>query len=260
MLVQLHASHSYPSAQVNVAGKWQAARQEEIKRQQAVILEYDWTFTTPYTGILCHTSATAAGQPQQEHVTTSFTTAAGSHATGLGQPSAGSSNAQAESASTAGDAGQMRDAYAVHCSHQQQHQQQPCNTAVDSHQPHEAGTSSTHQHSHQLPSTAQASLQQLDGAATFKEPASRATDNSGVLPEWQSTTTQIDRALLMQRDDPILFYADVPLYESELDDNGVCQLAAKVRVMPKCWLVLLRFFLRVDGCLVRLRETRLFCR
>lgn len=33
----------------------------------------------------------------------------------------------------------------------------------------------------------------------------------------------------------------------------------QVRVMPKCWYVLLRFFLRVDGVLVKLRETRIFC-
>ena len=30
--------------------------------------------------------------------------------------------------------------------------------------------------------------------------------------------------------------------------------------MPKAWLLLLRFWLRVDGSMVRLRETRLFCR
>ena len=29
--------------------------------------------------------------------------------------------------------------------------------------------------------------------------------------------------------------------------------------MPRCWFVLLRFWLRVDGVLVRLRETRLCC-
>jgi len=29
--------------------------------------------------------------------------------------------------------------------------------------------------------------------------------------------------------------------------------------MPRCWLVLLRFWLRVDKVLVRLRETRYFC-
>ena len=33
----------------------------------------------------------------------------------------------------------------------------------------------------------------------------------------------------------------------------------QVRVMPKCWYVLLRFFLRVDKVLVKLRETRIFC-
>ena len=33
----------------------------------------------------------------------------------------------------------------------------------------------------------------------------------------------------------------------------------QVRVMPRCWYVLLRFFLRVDKVLVKLRETRLFC-
>lgn len=30
-------------------------------------------------------------------------------------------------------------------------------------------------------------------------------------------------------------------------------------MMPGCWLVLLRFWLRVDGVLVRLRETRYYC-
>ena len=29
--------------------------------------------------------------------------------------------------------------------------------------------------------------------------------------------------------------------------------------MPRCWYVLLRFFLRVDKVLVKLRETRIFC-
>ncbi len=52
----------------------------------------------------------------------------------------------------------------------------------------------------------------------------------------------------------------MPLFESDLDDNGVSQVTVKLRVMPRAWLVLLRFWLRVDGCMVRLRETRLFCR
>jgi type 2A phosphatase activator TIP41 len=79
-------------------------------------------------------------------------------------------------------------------------------------------------------------------------------------PAWRPSSRAIDRALLSSRADPILYYADVPLYESELDDNGVAALSAKVRVMPRCWLVLLRLFVRVDGRLARLRETRVYCR
>lgn len=75
---------------------------------------------------------------------------------------------------------------------------------------------------------------------------------------WQPSSDRIDLGLLSARD-PIQFYADVPLYESELDDNGTSQLSVKVRVMPHCWYVLLRFFLRIDSTLVRLREARLFC-
>ena len=64
--------------------------------------------------------------------------------------------------------------------------------------------------------------------------------------------------MLTERD-PIQMYDELTLYESELDDNGVAHLGLKVRVMPKCWYVLLRFWLRVDGVLIRLRETRFFC-
>ncbi len=35
------------------------------------------------------------------------------------------------------------------------------------------------------------------------------------------------------------------------------QWRAQVRVMPRCWFALLRFWLRVDGVLVRLYEARL---
>lgn len=45
---------------------------------------------------------------------------------------------------------------------------------------------------------------------------------------WQETTDKMDRGMLTARD-PILFFDEVPLYESELDDNGVSQLRVKVR-------------------------------
>ena len=44
---------------------------------------------------------------------------------------------------------------------------------------------------------------------------------------WRSSTQQIDRSALMTRD-PILFYDEVPLHMSELDDNGLSQLTVKV--------------------------------
>ncbi len=50
---------------------------------------------------------------------------------------------------------------------------------------------------------------------------------AGRTAEWVPTSEQMDRSLLMARD-PILFFDEVPLYESELDDNGASQLAVKV--------------------------------
>ncbi|XP_004289746.1 PREDICTED: TIP41-like protein-like isoform 2 [Fragaria vesca subsp. vesca] len=52
---------------------------------------------------------------------------------------------------------------------------------------------------------------------------------------------------------------EVVLYEDELADNGVSLLTVKVRVMPSGWFLLLRFWLRVDGVLMRLRDTRMHC-
>ena len=58
--------------------------------------------------------------------------------------------------------------------------------------------------------------------------------------------------------DPILFYDNIVLYEDELADNGCAILNVRVRVMPSCFLVLLRFFLRVDKVLFRVYDTRYF--
>lgn len=75
---------------------------------------------------------------------------------------------------------------------------------------------------------------------------------------WEDCDEQIDLAALSSKE-PILFYDEVVLYEDELADNGVSLLTVKVRVMPSCWFLLLRFWLRVDGVLMRLRDTRVYC-
>ena len=63
---------------------------------------------------------------------------------------------------------------------------------------------------------------------------------------------------LLKRRDPILFFDEVVLYESELDDNGISIYSAKLRVHEKRMLLLVRFFLRLDNVLVRIRDTRVY--
>ncbi|KAJ7797308.1 type 2A phosphatase activator TIP41 [Mycena olivaceomarginata] len=62
----------------------------------------------------------------------------------------------------------------------------------------------------------------------------------------------------LTRPDPILFYAEVPLFEDELHDNGSSHLLVRVRVMPTCIFILARFTLRVDNVLFRTHDTRLY--
>lgn len=63
---------------------------------------------------------------------------------------------------------------------------------------------------------------------------------------------------LLKRPDPIRFFEEVVLYESELDDNGVSMYSCKVRVMPERMLLLCRLFMRLDNVLFRVRDTRVY--
>lgn len=71
------------------------------------------------------------------------------------------------------------------------------------------------------------------------------------------TTDQIDLERLKTREQ-ILFFDDVLLFEDELHDHGVSMISVKIRVMPTSFFLLLRFFLRVDGVLIRINDTRLY--
>ncbi|KAF1948829.1 TIP41-domain-containing protein [Byssothecium circinans] len=89
---------------------------------------------------------------------------------------------------------------------------------------------------------------------------SYSTDYKGTTaatPAFQPTDTPIPLALL-KRPDPIQFFDDVMLYEDELADNGIAMLSCKIRVMPARLLLLVRFFMRLDGVLFRIRDTRVF--
>ncbi|TAQ83953.1 hypothetical protein B7494_g7717 [Chlorociboria aeruginascens] len=76
-------------------------------------------------------------------------------------------------------------------------------------------------------------------------------------PFTQDESEPIPLALL-KRPDPILFFEEVVLYESELDDNGVSVYSCKFRVMPDRMLLLCRLFMRLDNVLVRIRDTRVY--
>lgn len=62
-------------------------------------------------------------------------------------------------------------------------------------------------------------------AAASSSPAASAAP----APRWEATSEQIPRALLASRAEPILFYDDLPLYESELDDHGSSRCSVKAR-------------------------------
>merc|ERR1712228_585820 len=74
----------------------------------------------------------------------------------------------------------------------------------------------------------------------------------------QNVTDRFDMQLLRDQSAPILWSCHCILYEDELSDNGMSQLLVRCRVMPKCFLILLRFWLRVDNVIVRIRDTRLY--
>lgn len=75
---------------------------------------------------------------------------------------------------------------------------------------------------------------------------------------WQQPSTDPIRLDLLSQPDPILFFDDVILYEDELADNGIAMFSVKIRVMPDRLLLLSRFFLRLDGVIIRIRDTRVY--
>lgn len=73
----------------------------------------------------------------------------------------------------------------------------------------------------------------------------------------EESDERIDINKLKVREE-IMFYEDLTLYEDELADHGHAQYSVKVRVMPKSFFILARFYLRIDGALVRINDTRIY--
>jgi type 2A phosphatase activator TIP41 len=60
------------------------------------------------------------------------------------------------------------------------------------------------------------------------------------------------------RENPIIHYSEVLLYEDDLGDQGSVMGSLRFRVMEDCFFVLLRYYLRVDDVIVRCYDTRIF--
>lgn len=90
---------------------------------------------------------------------------------------------------------------------------------------------------------------------------SYSTEYRGTAPgdqaQFAAAESQIPLELLKRRD-PILFFDDVVLYESEMDDNGISILSVKLRVHERRMLLLCRLFMRLDNVVVRIRDTRVY--
>uniref|UniRef100_A0A8C7PXD6 TIP41-like protein n=1 Tax=Oncorhynchus mykiss TaxID=8022 RepID=A0A8C7PXD6_ONCMY len=89
------------------------------------------------------------------------------------------------------------------------------------------------------------------------------TDYRGTLlgEDLQMTATETSERIDMEKlkaREQIMFFDDVLLFEDELHDHGVSMISVKIRVMPTSFFLLLRFFLRVDGVLIRINDTRLY--
>ncbi|KAI1816758.1 TIP41-like family-domain-containing protein [Poronia punctata] len=98
-------------------------------------------------------------------------------------------------------------------------------------------------------------------SSTYKGTVSVAATGEGEMEtrdlEFKQTDLPIPIELLKRRD-PILFFDDVVLYESELDDNGISIMSVKLRVHQERMLLLCRLYMRLDNVVCRVRDTRVY--
>lgn len=103
--------------------------------------------------------------------------------------------------------------------------------------------------------TATAAAEAANMKAGDAENGSDGDDRKSFAATWQPTPDRLDRAALSARD-PLLLWDEVLLCASELDDCGHSEVSVRIRAMPGRWFALARCFVRVDGVLVRLYESR----
>lgn len=91
-----------------------------------------------------------------------------------------------------------------------------------------------------------------------KDYNSQKDRSSSIMPQWEPATKdhKVDIESMIQKHPRPICYEIVDLYEDDLHDNGTCFLKAKVYVTQVGWAGLLRCFVRVDGVMARVLDTR----
>lgn len=59
-------------------------------------------------------------------------------------------------------------------------------------------------------------------------------------------------------ENPIVHYMEIEMFEDELEDCGHMMSKVRFRIMKDCFYALVRYYLRVDGVVVRILDTRIF--
>lgn len=76
------------------------------------------------------------------------------------------------------------------------------------------------------------------------------------LPSTASIFDHFDKSLLL-RHDPIQYSKHIILYEDELGDHGSSTFTIRLRIMPTCFLLLSRSYVKLQDVLIRAIETRI---
>ena len=86
------------------------------------------------------------------------------------------------------------------------------------------------------------------GAAALRPPA--------VPPPWQPTAHAVDVNALIASDPQPLFVDSIELWEDDMHECGHTFLRARVYVAERFWVAYVRCFVRVDGVMCRVLDTR----
>ena len=80
-------------------------------------------------------------------------------------------------------------------------------------------------------------------------------DNNNIVVERTEDEIPVDRLTPTNK---IIHYFEIELFEDELDDCGQTSSKVRFRIMKDWFYALVRYYLRVDGVIVRILDTRIF--